>query len=129
MKILSIEEAVRKMTSFPAQKLGMRDRGMIRESMVADLVVFDPDTISDKCTYANPHQYPVGIPYVIVSGEVVVNESKHTGAFPGRSSVDPLWQLVLVCRDTSCRHVLDVAKKRVAAPGLTWVDGGHDTRV
>jgi N-acyl-D-amino-acid deacylase len=84
MKILSIEEAVRKMTSFPAQKLGMRDRGMIRESMVADLVVFDPETISDKCTYANPHQYPVGIPYVIVSGEVVVDESKHTGAFPGK---------------------------------------------
>ena len=84
MKILSIEEAVRKMTSFPAQKLGMRDRGMIRESMVADLVVFDPETISDKCTYNNPHQYPVGIPYVIVSGEVVVDESKHTGAFPGK---------------------------------------------
>ena len=84
MKILSIEEAVRKMTSFPAQKLGMRDRGMIRESMVADLVVFDPETISDKCTYTNPHQYPIGIPYVIVSGEVVVDESKHTGAFPGK---------------------------------------------
>ena len=84
LKILSIEEAVRKMTSFPAQKLGMRDRGMIRESMVADLVVFDPETISDKCTYTNPHQYPVGIPYVIVSGEVVVDEGKHTGAFPGK---------------------------------------------
>ncbi len=84
IKILSIEEAVRKMTSFPAQKMGMTDRGMIRESMVADLVIFDPETISDKCTYTNPHQYPVGIPYVIVSGEVVVNESEHTGALPGK---------------------------------------------
>ncbi len=84
MKILSLEEAVRKMTSFPAQKLGMRDRGMIRESMVADLVVFDPETISEKCTYADPHQYPVGIPYVIVSGEIVVDDSKHTGAMPGK---------------------------------------------
>jgi len=84
MKILSIEEAVRKMTSFPAQKMGMTDRGLIRESMVADLVIFDPETISDKCTYTNPHQYPVGIPYVIVSGEIVVDESKHTGALPGK---------------------------------------------
>ncbi len=84
MKILSLEEAVRKMTSFPAQKLNMRNRGMIRESMVADLVIFDPDTISDRCTYTNPHQYPVGIPYVIVGGEVVVDESRHTGLLTGR---------------------------------------------
>ena len=51
----------------------MRARGMIRESMVADLVVFDPDTISDRATYSNPHQYPVGIPHVIVGGAVVVD--------------------------------------------------------
>ena len=84
MKVLSMEEAVRKMTSFPAQKLGLKDRGMIRESMIADLVIFNPKTISEKCTYANPHQYPVGIPYVIVSGVVVVDDSKHTGAMPGK---------------------------------------------
>ena len=84
MKILSMEEAIRKMTSFPAQKMGMRDRGMIRESMVADLVVFDPRTIADKATYNKPHQYPVGIPYVIVSGEVVVDDGEHTGAMPGK---------------------------------------------
>ena len=83
MQVLSLEEAVRKMTSFPAQKLGMRDRGMIRESMIADLVIFDPETISDKCTYTDPHQYPVGIPYVIVGGEVVVDQSKHTGLLTG----------------------------------------------
>ena len=84
MKVLRLEEAVRKMTSFPAQKLGLKDRGMIRESMCADLVIFNPNTISDKCTYANPHQYPVGIPYVIVNGVVVVDNSQHTGAMPGK---------------------------------------------
>lgn len=84
MKILSLEEAVRKMTSFPAQKLGMKDRGMIRESMVADLVVFDPETISDTCTYTEPHQYPAGIPYVIVGGEVVVDQGRHTGRLTGQ---------------------------------------------
>lgn len=84
MKVLPIEEAIRKMTSFPAQKLGLSDRGMIRESMIADLVIFNPKTIADKCTYANPHQYPVGIPYVVVNGEVVVDDSRHTGAMPGR---------------------------------------------
>ena len=93
MKILTLEEAIRKMTSFPAQKMGMRNRGMIRESMVADLVVFDPDTIADKATYTKPHQYPVGIPYVIVSGEVVVDEGKHTGGLPGK-----------VLRSTRSRH-------------------------
>ena len=84
MKILSMEEAVRKMTSFPAQKLGLTDRGMIRELMCADLVIFDPETIADGTTYANPHQYPVGIPYVIVNGEVVVDNSLPTGAMPGK---------------------------------------------
>ena len=84
MKLLSLEEAVRKMTSFPAQKLGMKDRGMIRESMVADLVVFDPETISDTCSYTEPHQYPEGIPYVIVGGEVVVDQGKRTGRLTGQ---------------------------------------------
>ena len=51
---------------------------------LSPLVVFNPETISEKCTYADPHQYPVGIPYVIVSGEVVVDDSKHTGALPGK---------------------------------------------
>lgn len=83
-KILTLEEAVRKMTSFPAQKLRMKDRGLIRESMVADLVIFDQETISDRATYGNPHQYPVGIPYVIVAGEVVVDQGRHTGRLPGQ---------------------------------------------
>lgn len=83
-KILTLEEAVRKMTSFPAQKMGMRDRGMIRESMVADLVIFNPETISEKCTYNDPHQYPVGIPYVIINGVVVVDDGRQTDAMPGK---------------------------------------------
>jgi N-acyl-D-amino-acid deacylase len=82
-KIISLEEAVRKMTSFPAQKMGMWDRGMIRENMIADLVVFNPDTISEKCTYLNPHQYPVGIPYVIIDGVIVVDDNVQNDSMPG----------------------------------------------
>ncbi len=83
IRILSLHEAVRKMTSFPAQKLGLTDRGLIREGMRADIVIFDPETISDKTTYANPHQYPEGIPFVIVNGTVVIDNGRHTGARPG----------------------------------------------
>lgn len=71
-KKLSLEDAVRKMTSFPAQKLGLKDRGMIKEGFWADIVVFDINKIYDKATYDNPHQYPEGISYVIVNGEIVV---------------------------------------------------------
>lgn len=82
-KILSLQEAVRKITSCPAQRLRLRDRGLLRENMYADIVIFDPKTIADQSTYANPHQYPIGIPYVIVNGQVVVENSKHTGKLPG----------------------------------------------
>lgn len=82
-KIITLEEAVRKMTSFPAQKLGLRDRGLIREGMWADIVIFDPEAVEDQATYANPHQYPKGIPYVLVNGQVVVEKGEHTGALPG----------------------------------------------
>jgi N-acyl-D-amino-acid deacylase len=82
--ILSLEEAVRKITSFPAQRLGLRDRGMIREGMWADIVIFDPLTIEDQATYANPHQYPKGIHSVMVNGQLVIDEGEHMGTFPGR---------------------------------------------
>ncbi|MFQ5710376.1 MAG: amidohydrolase family protein [Candidatus Geothermarchaeales archaeon] len=82
--ILAIQEAVRKMTSLPAQRLGLRDRGMIREGMWADLVVFDPETIGDEATYQNPHRYPRGIEYVFVNGVAVVERDEHTGALPGK---------------------------------------------
>jgi N-acyl-D-aspartate/D-glutamate deacylase len=82
--LFSIEEAVRKVTSFPASILGLRDRGQIREDFWADLVVFDPETISDKSTYDDPEQYPEGISYVIVNGEVVVEKGKATSNLPGK---------------------------------------------
>ncbi|NJD20106.1 MAG: D-aminoacylase, partial [Gemmatimonadetes bacterium] len=81
--ILTMEEAVKKLTSQPAEILGLKDRGLLREGYWADITVFDPKTISDMATYANPHQYPVGIPYVIVNGELVIENSEHTGALPG----------------------------------------------
>jgi N-acyl-D-amino-acid deacylase len=83
-KILTLEEAVRKITSFPAQRLGLQDRGILRENMWADMVIFDPMTLEDQATYENPHQYPKGIDYVLVNGQVVVDNGEHTGAFPGK---------------------------------------------
>jgi len=83
-KILTLQEAVRKMTSLPAQRLGLRDRGLVREGMWADLVIFDPDAIADKTTYADPYQYPVGIDYVLVNGQVVVQKGEHTERLPGQ---------------------------------------------
>jgi len=67
----------------PAETLGLKDRGLIREGYWADITIFDPNTITDMGTYANPHQYPKGIPYVIVNGTLVIENSEHTGALPG----------------------------------------------
>ncbi len=83
-KVLTIEDAIRKMASFPAQKLGLRDRGMIRRGMWADVVVFNPKTVMDKATYEDPHRYPEGIEYVLVNGEIVVDKGEHSGALPGK---------------------------------------------
>ena len=83
-KILKLEQAIRKMTSFPSQTLGLLDRGLIREGMWADLVIFDPDTIIDRATYTDPHQYPDGIHYVIINGKIVVKDKQHTTAMPGK---------------------------------------------
>jgi len=82
-KVLGLEDAIRKMTSLPAQVLGFKDRGLLKEGYWADVVVFDPDTVADMATYDNPKQYPKGIDYVIVNGTVVVDEGYHTGARPG----------------------------------------------
>jgi len=81
--VLGLEEAVRKMTSLPAQVLGLRDRGLLKEGYWADIVIFDPATVADVATYDNPKQYPKGIPYVIVNGTVVVEGGHHTGTRPG----------------------------------------------
>ncbi len=83
--VLSLEETIRQMTSSPARRLGLTDRGLIKEGFKADLVVFDPQTITDRATYAEPRQYPDGIDYVIINGEIVVAEGKHTGILAGRA--------------------------------------------
>lgn len=82
--LLPLEEAVRKMTSLPAQRLGLYTRGVIAQDMAADLVVFDPERIMDRATYEQPCQYPEGIEHVIVNGEVVLEHGQHTGRRPGQ---------------------------------------------
>ena len=82
--IISIEEAIKKMTSLPAQKFGLLDRGIIRPGFWADIVIFNLKEISDTATYLNPYQYPVGIKYVLVNGELVIKEGEHTGKMAGR---------------------------------------------
>ena len=83
--ILTWENAIRKMTSLPAQRLGFPDRGLVRPGMAADLVCFDPETVRDTATYDEPKQLPEGIPYVAVNGRLAVDEGRHTGVLAGRS--------------------------------------------
>lgn len=83
-RLLPLEEAVRKMTSLPARKHWLWERGEVRPGFFADLCIFDPETVTDRATYEEPRQYPEGIPYVIVNGALVVDGSVHTGARPGR---------------------------------------------
>ena len=82
-KLLKLEEAVRKMTSLPAMRLGLQDRGILKEGMRADLVMFDADTVVDNATFTAPHQYPSGIDYVLVNGQIVVEQGKHNGERAG----------------------------------------------
>lgn len=81
---MPLEVAVRKMTEMPAKRLGLTDRGVLREGGIADVVIFDPATVKDNSTFAAPHQYPTGIETVIVNGVVAVLQSKPTGARAGR---------------------------------------------
>ncbi len=83
LKLIALEDAIRKMTSLPAQTFGFRDRGLIREGFAADLVIFDENTIMDQATFEKPHQFPVGISYVIVNGETVLANGSMTEARPG----------------------------------------------
>ncbi len=83
-KICSLEEMIKKMTSMPADKLRFKDRGKLDVGKIADVVIFDYEKIQDKATFIEPHQYPDGIPYVIVNGEIVINNGEHTGAMPGQ---------------------------------------------
>jgi len=83
-KLLSLEEAIRKMTSLPAARLGLGDRGLVRPGLKADLVVFDPETVRDRASFDKPHQYAEGVSLVVVNGQVVLDGDRMTGARPGR---------------------------------------------
>ena len=87
--VISLEEAVRRMTSLPAQKFGLKTKGLLKEGMDADIVVFDAATVMDNATYAEPHQYSTGFKYVLVNGVPVVEEGKHNGARPGKALYGP----------------------------------------
>ena len=82
--LLSLEEAVRKMTSAPAARLGLLNRGTLRDGAFVDVVVFDPATVRSEATYDEPRRYPIGIETVVVNGTIVVDGGEHTGALPGR---------------------------------------------
>jgi dihydroorotase/N-acyl-D-amino-acid deacylase len=90
--VIALEEAVRKMTSFPAARLGLQDRGLLREGLAADITVFDPNTIVDRATFADPHHYSEGVRFVVVNGQVVVDGGAHTGTRPGRALRGPAWR-------------------------------------
>jgi len=83
-KLLSLETAIHKMTAAPAARVGLRDRGLIREGMFADVTVFDPRTVIDRATFESPNQYPTGIEYVLVNGQLEVEKGQRTPALAGR---------------------------------------------
>ncbi len=87
--VLTLEDAVRKMSALPAQRTGLVDRGVLRPGMKADIVVFDPDTIVDRATFEAPHQYAEGVAYVIINGRVAFEEGAMTDARPGRVLYGP----------------------------------------
>jgi N-acyl-D-amino-acid deacylase len=83
-RVLSLESAVRKMTSLTAERFGLADRGVIRVGACADIVVFDAENVIDRATFTDPCRYPEGIRYVLVNGVVVVEQGRRTGALPGQ---------------------------------------------
>jgi N-acyl-D-amino-acid deacylase len=86
---IPLEDAVRKMTSLPATAFRLADRGLLRPGCVADVTVFDPAAVVDRATFEDPHQYPAGIPHVIVNGTLVLHDGTMTGALPGKPVYGP----------------------------------------
>jgi N-acyl-D-amino-acid deacylase len=84
-KVITLEEAIRRLTSLPASNLALDRRGLLQPGHFADVVVFDPATIADRATFENPHQYSVGVKQVFVNGVLVLKDGEHTGAKPGRA--------------------------------------------
>ena len=89
LKVLTLEDAIRKMSSYPAQRMGLTDRGVLREGMKADLVVFYAATVRDMATFEQPHQYAQGISVVVINGQVVFENGSMTAARPGRILYGP----------------------------------------
>jgi N-acyl-D-amino-acid deacylase len=89
LNVITLEDAVRKMTSFPAQRLGLSDRGVLREGLKADIAVFDPETVRDRATFEQPHQYAEGVSLVVINGQVVFENGSMTAARPGRILYGP----------------------------------------
>jgi dihydroorotase/N-acyl-D-amino-acid deacylase len=88
-KVIPLEDAIRKMTSAVTTRLSIQDRGVLREGMFADIVVFDPNTVNDRATFEQPHQVSVGVQHVLVNGVPVLRDTRHTGAKPGRALRGP----------------------------------------
>jgi N-acyl-D-amino-acid deacylase len=88
-KLITLEEAVRRLAGLPAANLGLADRGLLRRGAFADVAVFDPATVADRATYDQPHQYAVGMRHVLVNGVPVLRDGEHTGATPGRALKGP----------------------------------------
>src|SRR5205085_5619624 len=83
-RTLTLEQAVRKLTGFPAERFSLRDRGLLKPGLAADVTVFDPATLADRSTWENGRVAPAGVLHVLVNGEVVVSEGRATGALPGK---------------------------------------------
>jgi N-acyl-D-amino-acid deacylase len=88
-KVISLQEAVRRLTGLPAATLELKQRGLLKAGYFADVVVFDPATIADKATFDKPHQYAVGVQHVIVNGKHVLKDGEHTGTKSGRALYGP----------------------------------------
>jgi N-acyl-D-amino-acid deacylase len=82
--VISLEEAIRKLTHLPAENLKINKRGLLKEGYFADIVIFDPEKIRDHATFQDPHQYATGVEHVLVNGQLVLKDGEHTGATPGQ---------------------------------------------
>ena len=90
-KVISLQEAIRKLAALPSENLRLDRRGRLLKDYYADVVVFDPTTIQDHATFVEPHQYATGVLHVFVNGEHVLKDGEHTGATPGRVVRGPGW--------------------------------------
>ena len=91
-RVLPLEHAIQRLTALPAANLKLKNRGKLAEGFFADVAVFDPATIQDHATFAQPHQYATGMVHVFVNGEQVLRNGEHTGATPGRIVRGPGWK-------------------------------------